>query len=181
MNLSKYLILFSVSFVMACSQPQETNSSDTHSKPLVVFLARHGEKVDQSRDPELSPAGYVRAATLAHSLKDAGIQQVHSTNYIRTRKTAEPSAAIHGVEVELYDPGDLKSFADRLRKMGGRHLVLGHSDTTPRLVKLLGGDPGTDIHEPDEYDRLYLISIDGAGEVSTVLLRYGVPYVPDYQ
>ncbi len=68
---------------------------------LLVFLVRHGEKVDQSRDPELSPAGYVRAATLAHSLQNAQIQHVHSTDFIRTRKTAEPAAAIHGLQVEI--------------------------------------------------------------------------------
>lgn len=172
----RILLLFSLALLMACNQVQESGVQGRDSDALLVFLVRHGEKVDQSRDPELSPAGYVRAATLAHSLQNSKIQHVHSTDFIRTRKTAEPTAAIHGLEVEIYDPSDLKRFAEDLLKQGGRHLVVGHSNTTPRLVDLLGGESGEDIYEPEEYDRLYLLTIDGRGEVLTVLLRYGAPF-----
>jgi len=170
------LLLFCLPLLAGCSQVQERSASDSKSEPLQVFLVRHGEKVDQSRDPELSPAGYVRAATLAHSLQNGQIQHVHSTDFIRTRKTAEPAAAIHGLKVEIYDPSDLKSFAKELLQKGGRHLVVGHSNTTPRMVELLGGESGEEIHEPDEYDRLYLVTIDGCGEVNTILLRYGAAF-----
>jgi probable phosphoglycerate mutase len=180
-NFSRGLIFLVISLLMACSQLQERSDPNNPSKALTVFLVRHGEKVDQSRDPELSPAGYVRAATLAHALQNADIQHVHSTEYIRTLKTAEPLASIQGLEVEVYDPSELKTFAEKLRQTGGRHLVVGHSNTTPRMVELLGGEPGSEIHEPDEYDRLYLLTIDSSGAVGTILLRYGVPYVPVYQ
>jgi phosphohistidine phosphatase SixA len=175
MKVIRLLLLFCLPLLVGCSQVQERSVSDKDSEPLLVFLVRHGEKVDQSRDPELSPAGYVRAATLAHSLQNSQIQHVHSTDFIRTRKTAEPAAAIHGLELEIYDPSDLKSFAEELLEKGGRHLVVGHSNTTPRMVELLGGESGEEIHEPDEYDRLYLLTIDGRGEVNTILLRYGAP------
>ncbi len=172
----RLLLFFCLPLLAACSQVQERSLSESNSEPLLVFLVRHGEKVDQSRDPELSPAGYVRAATLAHSLQNGHIQHVHSTDFIRTRKTAEPAAAIHGLQLEIYDPSDLKSFAEELLREGGRHLVVGHSNTTPRMVELLGGESGEEIHEPDEYDRLYLLTIDGRGEVNTILLRYGAPF-----
>ena len=174
-------LLFCLPLLAGCSQVQERSVSDSKSEPLQVFLVRHGEKVDQSRNPELSSAGYIRAATLAHTLQNSQIQYVHSTDFIRTMKTAEPAAAINGLEVEVYKPSDLKSFAAELRQKGGRHLVVGHSNTTPRMVELLGGESGTEINEPDEYDRLYVVTIDGSGEVNTVLLRYGLPFIPDYQ
>jgi len=145
-----------------------------------IYLVRHAEKVDQSRDPELSPAGYVRAATLAQTLHSAEIAYVHSTDFIRTRKTAEPLASINGIEVDLYDPSDLKGLVEEMLRVGGRHLVVGHSNTTPRMVDLLGGESGADIDETDEYDRLYLVTINGFGEVSTILLRYGAAYIPPY-
>ena len=112
---------------------------ESPTTPLTVFLVRHAEKAEDSRDPELSRPGHARAAELAVLLGDRGIEHVHSTDFIRTRDTAGPVAATLGVE--LYDPSDLPAFAARLGRDGGRHLVVGHSNTTPPLVELLGGKP----------------------------------------
>lgn len=142
-------------------------------EPLVVFLVRHAEKVDASSDPELSPAGVERAADLAASLRDTGVERVHSSDYVRTRDTAKPTAEALGHEVELYDPRDLPALVASLREAGGRHLVVGHSNTTPAAVELLGGEPGSEIDEKTEYDRLYVVTVGGDGAVSTVLMRYG--------
>ncbi len=143
--------------------------------PLVVFLVRHAEKLDASEDPPLTDAGAARAALLADLLRDARLQQVHSTDTRRTRDTAAPVAARVGVDVSLYDPRDLPGLVDALRARGGRHLVVGHSNTTPRVVELLGGDPGTPIEEGGEYDRLYVVTAGPDGRVTTLLLRYGAP------
>lgn len=140
---------------------------------LEVFLVRHAEKVDSSRDAALSAAGRERAQLLASMLRDSGLEAVHSTDYLRTRDTAGPTAALQGLEVELYDASDLAGFLAGVRAEGGRHLVVGHSNTTPAAVQLLGGDPGPPIDEADEYDRLYLVTIDPDGTVRTVLLRFG--------
>lgn len=144
-------------------------------KPLVVFLVRHAEKVDDSRDPELSTAGLERAGELRRSLRDAAIERIHSTDFIRTRDTAAPIAEDLGLEIELYDHGNLEGLVEHLRRTGGRHLVVGHSNTTPKVVELLGGEPGTEIDEASEYDRLYVVTIGIDDSVSTVLMRYGRP------
>lgn len=141
--------------------------------PTVVFLVRHAEKVDASADPELSQVGAERAVDLAAVLRDSGIERIHSSDYIRTRDTAAPLAVALGLEVELYDPRDLEALAVRLEEGGGRHLVVGHSNTTPNVVELLGGEPGAEIDEASEYDRLYVVTIAAGGVASTVLLRYG--------
>lgn len=140
-----------------------------------LYLVRHAEKVDDSRDPELSAAGHTRAALLAEMLADAGIQRIYSTDYIRTRDTAGPLADDLGVEVESYDPTDLTAFAATLLERGGRAMVSGHSNTTPSLVSALGGDPGVPIDDA-EYDRLYIVTVGPDGTVSTVLLRFGEPF-----
>ena len=49
---------------------------------------------------------------------------------------------------------DLTGLADKLRQMGGRHLVVGHSNTTPDAVKALGGEPGNDSLGQEELDDL---------------------------
>ncbi len=138
--------------------------------PVVVYLVRHAEKVDDSRDPLLSPAGTVRAQLLAGMLTDAGITHVWSTDYQRTRLTAAPTAAALGLVVELYNPADPAGFVAQLRATSGRHLVVGHSNTTPGLVKALGGDQQGEMVDT-EYDRLYIVTISGA--VTSVLFHYG--------
>ncbi len=140
---------------------------------VVVVLVRHAEKADDSRDPSLSAAGEARAAALGAMLRDAGLSRVWSTPFLRTRGTAAPVAARAGLPVESYDAGDLRAFATRLLATPGRHLVVGHSNTTPGLVKALGGDPQGTIAD-DDYDRLYVVSAGPAG-VTSVLLRYPGP------
>lgn len=158
--------------------PQAASSGASH-EPLQVFLVRHAEKSDGGRDPKLSAAGSERAAALAQALGNAGIQYIHSTDYVRTRDTAAPVAKAYGLKVELYDPGNLSALAAKLREMGGSHLVVGHSNTTPEMVRLLGGNGGSPIDEGAEYDRLYVVTTGADGVATSLMLRYGRPYRQD--
>jgi len=168
------MILSALVFLMGCTPASDRGTPGNEGDPLVVFLVRHAEKVDQSQNPDLSRDGYQRAEELACVLADADIERVHSSDFIRTRLTAVPVAEKYGLEIELYDQNDLLPFADLLKAAGGRHLVVGHSTTTPALVAILGGDPGSKIKEENEYDRLYILTIS-LGKVNTILLRYGKP------
>jgi len=145
----------------------------------IIFLVRHAERADDGamtgqEDPPLSEAGFSRARMLAKLLKDAGIDHVYSSDFIRTRETAAPTAEEAGVEIEIYDHRDAEGFARELLATPGRHLVVGHSNSTPALVAALGGDPHGEI-EHLEYDRLYLVTARPDG-VDTVLLRFGRPF-----
>ena len=151
-------------------------SSATPAADTVVFLVRHAETVKTGDDPALSPPGIDRSDRLAVLLADAHVTHIHSTDYVRTKTTAAPLASRLGIDVSLYDPRKLEAFATRLRETPGRHLVVGHSNTTPGMVKLLGGEPGSPIDEPGEYDRLYIVTIDSDGVAETMLLRYGTAY-----
>ena len=63
-------------------------------------------------------------------------------------------------------------------KAGGKHLVVGHSNSTPDLVKLLGGDPVSPINEASEYDRLYHIQIEDDTIIRSSMSRYGQLFIP---
>jgi broad specificity phosphatase PhoE len=142
-----------------------------------IFLVRHAEKADDgTSNPHLTPAGEERARLLAFMLKDAGITHVHSSGFHRTLETAAPLAEAMDAEVAVYDTGALEELARELKATPGRHLVVGHSNTTPNLVAALGGDPGSPIDELSEYDRLYLVTVGPEGGVETVLLRFGDPF-----
>jgi len=136
----------------------------------VIYLVRHAEKADDGTgDPPLSEAGERRAQALARMFADAGVTAVHTTAYRRTRATAAPIAAALGMTPREYDPRALEAFAQRLTGAGGRHLVVGHSNTTPELVRLLGGS--AEPMSEDEYGRFYEVTI-GADGVRTVVLGY---------
>lgn len=143
-----------------------------------VYLVRHAERAsDHPSDPTLTPAGSARAALLARMLDDVELVSVQSTDYRRTRLTAEPVARAHGLPVESYEPRGpgLEALLERLRTTPGHHLVVGHSNTTPAVVEALGGDPVSPIDD-GEYDRLYVVVLVGSEVVSSALIRFGEPW-----
>ena len=167
------LVLFVLLLLATSCQPQVVQEE------TLIFLVRHAERADDGgmageEDPHLSAAGEERAEALARMLKDAGITHIHSSDYIRTRETAAPLAAASGLEISIYDVRNPKAFSAKLMATPGRHLVVGHSNSTAELVTAMGGPPQGAI-DAMEYDRLYLQSVEANG-VRTVLLRFGTPY-----
>ena len=125
----------------------------------VIYLVRHAEKLADT-DPGLTEQGVARAEALANLLKDAGITQVFSTDYKRTRMTAAPTAIKNKVAVTLYDPRALKAFSEQLTAMAksatGNILVVGHSNTTPVVANFLTNGDYPMLNE-DQYDHLYVV------------------------
>jgi phosphohistidine phosphatase SixA len=134
-----------------------------------IYLTRHAEKSAAGADPELTAEGKVRAQNIAATLKKAGITSVYSTSYVRTKSTAQPLATLLSLPVQIYDGSQIATFAQQLKALPGNTLVVGHSDTTPELIRQLGGDTVPAIDEA-EFDRLYQIAIGQDGDVTTTLL-----------
>ena len=131
-----------------------------------LYLVRHAEK-QAGDDPGLTDAGLQRAANLAILLQDADINHLFSSDYRRTRETAAPLATSLGLDIQIYDPRDLASFAEKLRSLDGNALVIGHSNTTPELAQFLGGR--SEPMPEWEYDRLYQLQISDVSTTTTVL------------
>ncbi|MEQ8238970.1 MAG: histidine phosphatase family protein [Cyclobacteriaceae bacterium] len=175
-SISTFLLLIILSVIQFGCGTQSSQNSTGEKEPVVVFLVRHAEKVDSSKDPELSEAGKKRAMELVKTLKNANIKYVHSSDYIRTRETAAPVAEEFGLTIEIYDPSNLEALASKVKETSGNHLIVGHSNTTPKMVGLLGGDPVSKIEEKGEYDRIYKVTIAEDGSVNSSLTRYGASY-----
>ncbi len=156
--------------------------------PTTVILVRHAEKelegdgsmgtVLPSEDPPLSEAGLRRALALAHVLGEAGVDAIYATQYLRTRSTARPLADLLGldvIEATAGRDGYAEEMAELIRAehAGEVVLVVGHSNTTPALIRALGAGPVPQIDE-DEYDDLYVVTLYGDGSASLLALRYGV-------
>jgi hypothetical protein len=92
------LLTISILLILTASQFGFTSrQSSDEQKPLVVFLVRHAEKMDYSKDPELSASGKERALDLVNILRSTNIEHVHSSDFIRTRETAKPTAEEFGL------------------------------------------------------------------------------------
>lgn len=171
----RFLLPLACALLLACGSSAPSALPPSASASLVetsargtVYLVRHGETEGEGNDPALSDEGRARAARLAELLASRSIERILTTDYRRTRETATPLAELLGVDVELYDPHELQEAAATLRREGGKVVVIGHSNTTPSLVALLGGDPGPPIAE-SEHDRLYHVELP-SGE--TTMERY---------
>lgn len=126
-----------------------------------IYMIRHAEKADASKDTELSEAGKARAEKWKAYFLDKGIKAIYSTPYKRTMSTGKPLAEANRIEIAPYNPSeiDLRALADK--HPGQSILIVGHSNTLPKhLNKLLLKNTYADIDE-EEFSTLYIITIKG--------------------
>lgn len=126
------------------------------------YIVRHGEKIDNSANPPLSELGNERAEDLKKTLTYEGLSLIYSTDYIRTKTTAQPLAAARGISTQIYtaSPADsMRVFIEKLKQIKGKSvLVVGHSNTTKYVVNgLFERDTlHSDIADND-FDNLYIV------------------------
>jgi broad specificity phosphatase PhoE len=129
------------------------------SAQSTIFIVRHAEKADSSKDSELSEAGRARAEALAKTLKDKNITAIYATEFKRTQRTAAPLAKALGITVTTLPAKDNAALLAKLRTLNGNALVVGHGDTIPGLIKELGISDPINIADND-YDNLFEIVLE---------------------
>ena len=133
----------------------------TQNSPKTIYIVRHAEKQLEGNDPELAYVGEVRAKKLAQILEKEDIKRVLSTDYTRTKNTAQPTADAAGLTVETYDPKDQEALIADLRISEGNTLIVGHSNTVSQLANAFvsSGEPFADLSDL-EYDYIYVVTLD---------------------
>ncbi|MFT6990132.1 MAG: phosphohistidine phosphatase SixA [Paraglaciecola sp.] len=132
-------------------------SSISFAEQQTWYFVRHFEK-QLGDNPSLTKTGKARAEALAVFFSDKPLNHVYSTDYNRTIETATPVAALKNVDIKSYDPRNLVEFATQIKTLN-HVLVVGHSNTTPELLGLMGGAIIT-IKE-SEYGELYIMKHNG--------------------
>ena len=147
-------------------------ASPVHAQKAVLIV-RHAEKVDESDDPLLSAAGKARARNLARHLQSAGVKAIYVTQYKRTSLTAAPLAALAGVKPIVLPADGEQELLHRIRKDNANDVVLvvGHSDSVPELLRLMGHREPVTIASA-EYDNLFVVIPDKGGPPGLLRLRY---------
>ena len=140
-----------------------------------IYLVRHAEKAGD----DLTPKGKMQADQLASLLKDSGITAIYTSQFERTKKTAEPllqKLKAQGLSVRqeslplsddlLKDPEDPALLAEhgrqavkKLKESSAEDIVLivGHDVTVPAIIKALGSTVPVKKIEKTEFDRLFLV------------------------
>jgi broad specificity phosphatase PhoE len=132
----------------------------------------------EANDPPLSDSGRIRADQLRDRLSSSNIRHIFSTDYKRTKNTAEPLHQLTNVPVVLYSPkkDSTVSFIEQLKQITkGNVLVVGHSNTVDDITNMLTGQtvvPG-DLKD-SEYDNLFVVKRKGKKFVFKAE-KYGAP------
>lgn len=151
----------------------KSDSIENHSEITTYFLIRHAEK-DRSnpseKDPKLTEAGIKRAQNWTKVLKDVSFDMVYSTNFNRTKATAQPIAEANNLEVEIYNQADMYNQNFQQKTKGKTVLIVGHSNTTPAFVNAILKNKKYEDLPDDENGGLYIVTVTPNNKVSTQLL-----------
>lgn len=152
-------------------------------KVTTVYLVRHSEKADApAADPPLLEAGTKRAEELARTLGKAGIKAIYTSQFLRTKQTAEPLAKQLGIASTIIpvkmsatnrrelSPEYLTEVAERVTSNGGNVMIVGHSNTVPEIIKALGGDIVPTIDET-VFDDLFVVTVYAKGKAKVAHLK----------
>ena len=147
------------------------------ARATTVILVRHAEKAaEPANDPPLTTAGEARARELWSAIKDAGVSAVITTQFVRTKATAQPTATALHLTPEVVNASGTthpQAVATAVRKHAGQTvLVVGHSNTIPAIVEALGAPRPAAICDP-EYDNLFVVTIAADGKVGLVRAKFG--------
>ena len=151
------LILFTV--IPTFSQEEKTN---TETETTTYYFIRHAEK-DRSdktnRNPHLTEAGKIRAEQWSVILSHVTFDAIYSTDYNRTKETAQPTATKNKLELTIYDPRHIDGKSFRAETNGKTVLVVGHSNTTPMFVNAVINNKKYEQINDNNNSNLYIVTI----------------------
>jgi broad specificity phosphatase PhoE len=138
-----------------------------------IVVVRHAEKADSSTDPPLSAAGTARAEALARVLASMDVKAAYVTQYQRTALTAAPLLKAKGLTAIQVHSDATAELVERMKKEHPKDVVLtvGHSNSVPRILKLLGAVESVELGDSD-YDNLFIVVPSPPGPPTLLRLKY---------
>ncbi|WP_026839126.1 SixA phosphatase family protein [Gillisia sp. JM1] len=152
---------------------KQVEESKVHLNNTTYYLIRHAEKDrndPSEKDPKLEETGLKRAEKWAEVLKDVSFDMVYSTNYNRTKETAQPIAKANSLEIEIYETNDPFNQEFQKKTKGKTVLIVGHSNTTPAFVNAIMKNKKYEDLPDDENAALFIVTVSPNKTISTQLL-----------
>lgn len=168
----KYLLILLL--VIACKDTSQ-NTAKSQDTETVYYLIRHAEKERTKgigyADPKLSERGLKRAQEWISILKDKGITMIYSSDYNRTRLTAQPLAETLGLDIQYYNISNPINDTFKEATKGQIVLIVGHSNTTPAFVNAIVGTKNFKDIDDRNNGALYKVIVKN-GKTSVTLKQY---------
>lgn len=144
-----------------------------NSPGTTVILVRHADRTGNV--DVLNSSGTARAQELARILDETNVSVIYTSTANRTQQTAIPLATQLGISITTYDTGNLPSLASEIKSShkGKVILVVGHSNTVPETINLLGILPTLSDIPHDEYDNLYIVILAQNSIPNLLKMEYG--------
>ena len=133
-------------------------------KTTTYYISRHAERAGtMSNDPQLTPEGEKQALDLRDYLQGKNIKGIYSTNFNRTRATAQPTSQHFNLPINIYSPAQTNAMIDSLKAVNKNNiLIVGHSNTVDDMVnRFTGTTTMTDLPET-EYRSLFIVRKKGS-------------------
>jgi 2,3-bisphosphoglycerate-dependent phosphoglycerate mutase len=143
------------------------------SPVTTVILVRHADRAG-SLD-ELNAAGVVRAQELERVLGEAKVSVIYTSTANRTKQTANPLATQLAISTATYDTNNLPALVNEIKSThkGKVVLIVGHSNTVPQTINLMGVTPALTDIPSGEFDNLYIVTLSNRNITRLVKMKYG--------
>ena len=99
-------------------------------------------------------------------LSEVKFDAVYSTNTYRTLETAMPIALANDLRITTYDTKTFNTNTFRYTHVNKNILIVGHSNTIPKLVSELAKAASYNMIDENDYGQLYIVTvINGVADV----------------
>ena len=134
-------------------------SSFGQSTTTTYYFIRHGEKVDNSKNPDLSKNGLERAKMWNELFSATKLDAIYSTDYKRTIQTIEPTANNQPIHIVKYDPKTINTESFKKDNLGKKVLIVGHSNTIPNFVNAMINQSIYSEIDDSTFGNLFIVTI----------------------
>jgi len=141
----------------------------TEQNLTTIYLIRHAEKKDDTKNTDLSQEGFERAENWKKYFEKIPIDTFYSSGFQRARHTCQPIAFSRDKDISIYK-NHLMNLKEVIEENKGKTvLIVGHSNRIPTFINsLLGEEKYPEILET-EFGNLYIIK-ELDNKISTELI-----------
>ena len=129
--------------------------SSAIAAPDTIYVMRHLER-DAGRDPDLNAMGRANAEILGRWFRHERPRAIWVTSFKRTHQTAAPLAKRLKLTPTVYDATAPAAMLTAVAQAKGPVLIVGHSNTVPRIVEALGGPKAAGDLPDDDHGRIWI-------------------------